>query len=72
MLVCFHVSLSRLVVNFLKGKFLPNWSNLFFLGDRFHSAAHSFLILVLNVLLILSQLEQYKYLNLFNKFIAVT
>ena len=51
MLICFCVSLSRLVVNFLKGNFSPNWSNLFFLGDRFHWAAHSFLILALNVCL---------------------
>ena len=51
MLICFRVSLSRLVVNFLKGNLSPNWSNLFFLGDRFHWAAHSFLILALNVCL---------------------
>ena len=51
MLICFRVSLSRLVVNFLNGKFLLNWSSLFFLGERFHWAAHSFLILVLNVCL---------------------
>ena len=51
MLICFCVSLSRLVVNFLKGKFLLNWSNLFFLGDRFHWVTQSFLILALNVCL---------------------
>ena len=51
MLICFCVSLNRLVVNFLKGNFSPSWSNLFFLGDRFHWSAHSFLILVLNVCL---------------------
>ena len=70
-LVCLRVSLFRLVMNFLNGKFSPSWAIPSFLGEVFHCLSHSFLILVLKFCLIAEALVGRGHLSMGGRWIVV-